>query len=61
MKTIILVVIIAAAFLYARGVMNSIKDQKLNCTWHWAYAICEGKQPTIPSFIDAIKAGAKFK
>lgn len=59
---LIIVALIALAFIYWRGTKAIAKEKNLECEWHLVYAICKqkGKATELPSLLDVFRAGIKF-
>jgi hypothetical protein len=59
---IILLVLIALAFIYWRGTKAIASEKNLECKYHVVYAVCKqkGQATNLPSIWEVLKAGAKF-
>lgn len=61
-RNLIIVAVIALAFIYWRGVSAVTEARGLDCSFHVVYAYCKGKAPVkVPTIVDVFKAGVKFK
>ena len=57
-----LLLIVALGFIYWRGMREIVKQNHLECEYHFVYAVCvsQSKAVTLPGFWDVLKAGIKF-
>lgn len=62
LATIVLLVVLAGAFFFNRGLQNITKQMGLDCQYHFAYTVCttkDKKSAQLPGIMDIIKAGFK--
>ena len=62
---ILIVLVIALAFIYWRGTKAILSAKGYDCNWHAVYSVCltdskKVKDAQAPQFMDVIKAGIKF-
>ncbi|MBI2355751.1 MAG: hypothetical protein HYV13_00910 [Candidatus Doudnabacteria bacterium] len=59
---LLLLILIALAFIYWRGTKAIAVEKNLECEYHVVYALCKqkGKSTELPTIFDVFKAGMKF-